>query len=116
MDIAEACKFIKDKLGRFYNPEKVRTQLLEMQQHGLSFNDVCERVAYWYDIRDGDASKSGGGIAIINYIERDFKEWKKTQTETQKAKDNFKDFKLDNEPPQIIRVKMDNTYKLPNST
>ena len=81
MDITEACKFIKDKLGRFYNPEKVRTQLLEMQHHGLSFNDVCERVAYWYDVRNGDASRSAGGI---------FKSGKKLKLKLKKLKITLK--------------------------
>lgn len=116
MNLNEACKYIKTKLGVFYNPNKVRQQLLEMEHKGLSYADVCERIAYWYDIKDGDASKSAGGIAIINYIEREFQEWKEAQTGAQRIKDNFKNFKLDNEPPQVVHVKMDTTYKLPNST
>ena len=115
MDLHEACKYIRSLLGNYYNPNKTMSQLAEFKTKGLSYEDICERVSYWYEVRKGEPSKSQGGIGILNFIESEFQEWKNTQDNLQKVKGNLKDFKLDNNPSQIVHVKVDRTYKLPDS-
>ena len=118
MTFVEACEYIQSKLGFYYNAKKVNAQLKQFRTQGMSYDDICERVMYWYDHSGkGDPSKSNGGIAIISFIEVAFQQWKKSQQQLEQKKKSLDDFKLDtNKSSKIISVKMDKDFKLPNST
>ena len=114
MNYNEACQFIKSKLGMYYIPDKVDQHLRTYKKRGLSYDEIVDRVRFWYDYSgEGDPAKSGGGIAILSYIETRYLEWKKEQTEKDEAKSKLKDFKLKDEEPIQVAVKIDKTFKLP---
>ena len=49
MTFVEACEYIQSKLGFYYNAKKVNAQLKQFRTQGMSYDDICERVMYWWN-------------------------------------------------------------------
>lgn len=67
-----------------YNYQKVSSQLKRYEGQGLSYSEINDILYYWYDVRKEDPKKSNGGIAIIDYILNDYRQWKEEQKKTEK--------------------------------
>lgn len=72
-----------------YNYQKVSSQLKRYEGQGLSYSEINDILYYWYDVRKEDPKKSNGGIAIIDYILNDYRQWKEEQKKTEKMLKNL---------------------------
>lgn len=113
MRLNEITKIVREKLGVYYNHDKVCRQLNEMKKR-YSDEEIIDRLNFWYDYNNGDPSQSNGGIAIITYIDKDYYEWKKKQEDIERKKEKLKGFSIDNDdPPEIVEINIDRKIKPP---
>ena len=78
--IKELQDFLAQKMGNFYSPSKVKSQINKITKEGYSLDDICGTMHWWYDVKKGDPEKSGGGIGIFSYVYPDYIKYKDTQT------------------------------------
>lgn len=84
----------KELFGDGYSVTRINKQLKTYIDEGLSYKDIYEAVLYWYDIKNGDVSKSNNGIGIIGYIISESKAYykRKAEIETNTKDIDFKDY------------------------
>lgn len=104
---AEILQYLKDLFGLNYSRVRIENQLnkLMAENSEYTYSGVLSTLKYWYEIRNGDISKSGYGIGIVPYIYWEaynyyYNLWKVQQLNQDK---NFDDYK-----PKDIIVKISN--------
>lgn len=68
----ELIEYLKKTLGHTYNANKVESQISEYCKNGWSYRKILEVAQYWFDTKNGDVSKSNGGIGILQHIEGEY--------------------------------------------
>lgn len=68
MDRQELLKLIRNTLGKYYSYPRVNKQLEKYIKEGHTLDEIAGCFKYFYNIKNGDPSRSNGGIAILDYI------------------------------------------------
>lgn len=70
MELTELLTLCRKYLSKsYFNYNKVRKQIDSYTKElNLTYDQLAKVVIYWYDIKQSDPSKAGGGIGIVPYI------------------------------------------------
>lgn len=61
-------EYCKNKYGTNYSKRRIDQQIKELIEDGRSMTGIYRTLVYWYDVSDGDVSKSHGSIRIVGYV------------------------------------------------
>lgn len=102
----------KEHLGDYYDSKRVGFQIKRLiNELFYSPEDICGCLDWWYTIKDGDPSKSYGGIGIVESVMPEYFEWKKEKEHReQKIQEAM------NSIPEYKPIQVTATFKNPKPT
>lgn len=80
MNRQELLKLIRNTLGKYYSYPRVNKQLNSYIENGHSLDEIAGCFKYFYEVQNGDPSRSNGGIAILDYIFSEYHVWQEEQS------------------------------------
>lgn len=109
---------VKEYLGTEYLRQKVTRQINEYVAEGKTLKGILDTIIYWFEYKNGDPTKSAGGIGIVAYIYAEaekFWERKEMIATAQKdidlsCYDNFETYKI--KPTPIRKPKRVKLFEL----
>ena len=99
--------YIIKLLGENYNAARVKKQIKDFKEQGMSYSGMLKSLIYFYEVKGNSKDKANGGIGIIPYIYKDaFNYYKaifiaKQTNETKINIVNYKTKEITIKPPEI---------------
>ena len=99
--------YIINLLGEDYNAARVKKQIKDFKEQGMSYSGMLKSLIYFYEVKGNSKDKANGGIGIIPYIYKDaFNYYKaifiaKQTNETKINIVNYKTKEITIKPPEI---------------
>lgn len=91
MDLEGVCSAAQEYLGTFYNKSLVENQARKILNgsEGYRPQDLIECIKWWYTVRQGDPSKSNGGIGILNFVLPDYLKYREVRDAAEEARERL---------------------------
>ena len=63
--------YIINLLGKDYNAARVKKQIKDFKEQGMSYSGMLKSLIYFYEIKGNSKEKANGGIGIVPFVYKD---------------------------------------------
>ena len=63
--------YIINLLGKDYNAARVKKQIKDFKEQGMSYSGMLKSLIYFYEVKGNSKEKANGGIGIVPFVYKD---------------------------------------------
>ena len=63
--------YIINLLGKDYNAARVKKQIKDFKEQGMSYSGMLKSLIYFYEVKGNSKEKANGGIGIVSFVYKD---------------------------------------------
>lgn len=63
--------YIVNLLGKDYNAARVKKQIKDFKEQGMSYSGMLKSLIYFYEVKGNSKEKANGGIGIVPFVYKD---------------------------------------------
>ena len=63
--------YIINLLGKDYNAARVKKQIKDFKEQGMSYSGILKSLIYFYEVKGNSKEKANGGIGIVPFVYKD---------------------------------------------